>query len=159
MLFQISLSLALLVFATLVVMSVKRIPEGQVYSMQRLGRPSRMLASGTHVVLPLLDRVVHKISLNGHALQLAETPLTDLHGAPRVEGLVYWQVLEPERADEVIDQAEDLIRRNTLEALCASPDPVAEPIPARNARLKQALNQHLRPRGVLVTRVDLKLAA
>lgn len=159
MLISAALISSLLLVAVLAALSIKRIPEGQVHSLYRFGRPLRMLAPGTHVVLPLVDRVVHKISLNGHALRLAESVALDASGTHRVEGLVYWQVLEPERADEVIDDAENLILRNALDALRDAPDLAAEAVATRNARLKQALNQHLRPRGMLVTRVDLQLAA
>jgi regulator of protease activity HflC (stomatin/prohibitin superfamily) len=159
MLPQIALFSAAAIITLLLVMSVKRIPEGQVYSLYRFGRQRRILSSGTHVVLPLVDRIAHKISLAGHALRLAEPLPLGAHEAPRVEGLVYWQVLEPERADAVIDQAEDIIRSSAIQALCEAGDPAAEAVPARNARLKQALNQNLRSRGVLVTRVDLNLAA
>lgn len=154
MLLHLALFLTAIFTVVLVALSVKRIPEGQVYSLRRLGRAPRILPAGTHVVLPLLDRVAHKISLGGHALHLAE-PL-DEAGSERVEGLVYWQVLEPERADAVIDSAEDLIRDNALKAWHATP---ADADVARNTLLKQALNQHLRPRGVLVTRVELQRAA
>lgn len=159
MLLQTALFSSLLLVAILATLAIKRIPEGQVHSLYRFGRPLRMLAPGIHVVLPLVDRVAHKISLNGHALRLAESVALDAAGTHRVEGLVYWQVLEPERADEVIDDAENLILRNALDALRDAPELAAEAVATRNARLKQALNQHLRPRGMLVTRVDLQLAA
>lgn len=144
----------------LVAASIKRIPEGQVYTLRRLGRPVRTLTSGTHVVLPLLERVAHKISLSGHALQLDERVALNDDGAPSaLRGKVYWQVLEPDRADAVIERADELIRARTLNALREAENPAAEDGRARNARLKQALNAALRERGVLVTRVDVDLAA
>lgn len=156
---QIALFSLIAIVATLAASAVKRIPEGHAYSLRRFGKPTRMLLPGTHMVLPLIDRVAHKISLAGHTLPVHET-VAGTDAEPRtLQGLVYWQVLEPERVDAVIDQAEELIRRGTLEALDASDDPATETVSARNARLKQALNQKLRSRGVLVTRVDLSIAA
>ncbi|HET6631811.1 MAG TPA: SPFH domain-containing protein [Rhodanobacteraceae bacterium] len=157
-----SLQAAALIVAALALVlltSLRRIPEGQVYSVRRRGRPTRLLLPGLHFLLPLVDHITHKISLAGHTLQVEE-PLPTTGGVARiVKGLVYWQVLEPDRADAVIDRADELILRRALDAVCAIEDPSTEPGPTRNARLKQALNQSLRARGMLITRVDLNVAA
>lgn len=152
MLLQLTLILALVLVAALAASAFKRIPEGQVYSLYRFGRPARMLNAGVHLVLPLVDRVAHKISLAGHAMRMeASRPSGDL----KLAGTVYWQVLEPDRVDAVIDDAENLIRSTTLDALTQATDSQDESPAARNARIKQTLNQHLRQRGMLVTRVEL----
>ncbi len=152
MLLQLSLIIGVILVALLAASAFKRIPEGEVYSLYRFGRPTRMLDAGFHFVLPLVDRVVHKISLAGHTLRMqASRPSGDLE----LEGTVYWQVLEPDRADAVIDSAEELIRSTTLELLVQADTSQDESCLARNARIKQALNQQLRPRGMLITRVDL----
>jgi regulator of protease activity HflC (stomatin/prohibitin superfamily) len=138
----------------LVAIAVKRVPDGQVYSLYRHGKPVRLLQPGTHVVLPLLERVGHRIDLGGRVLHFEE-PLAD---ARDVRGTVYWQVLEPERADAVIEQADQLIRRGALEALRVEPDAVTGDRRVLGQQLKQNLNGTLRERGVMVTRVELDLA-
>ncbi|QAU24546.1 hypothetical protein EO087_11575 [Dyella sp. M7H15-1] len=137
----------------LAVVAVKHVPADQVHSLYRRGKPVRLLQPGTHVVLPLVDRVGHRIDLGGRTLRFDASEAQSLHGT------VYWQVLEPERADAVIDQADQLIRRNVLDALNA--DAAANQEEARRevaARLKSNLNQRLRERGVMVTRVELEAA-
>lgn len=141
----------------LLVSAIKWIPEGHAYTLTRFGKPNRMLLPGFHMVLPLFEQVAHKISLSGRALTLEAQLPTRPDCA--IKGRVYWQVLDPERADAMIDNADKLLRDGVLEALALHPEPTSEPELARNARLKQALNQEMRPRGVLVTRVDLDLAA
>lgn len=129
--------------------SVRRIPEGKVYSLYRFGRPRRMLDAGLHMVWPLLDRVVHKISLTGHVLKLHEVPVDE--GSDPLRGTVYWQVLDPDRADSVIEKAEDLVRDTSLQLWQHHRD-----LPGpRDGDLKKALNEDLGPRGILVTRVQL----
>lgn len=135
--------------------AIKRVPAGQVYSLHRLGKPARLLQPGVHMVMPLLERVAHKINLAGQVLRLEES-LAD--NARDVRGTVYWQVLEPERADAVIDQVEQLIRTGALDALQAEATGVDEDRRHLGSRLKQRLNAALRERGMLVTRVDLDLA-
>ncbi len=148
----VAIVLALLVVLT--ASTVRWIPQGQVYSLYRFGRPARMLDAGVHLVWPLVDRVVHKISLEGRRLAL-EFPNAD--GAAQLRGKLYWQVLEPERADAVIAGAENLLREEAGriladESLCRTP------LDTRQACLKQALNQRLRSHGLLVTRVELAAA-
>lgn len=139
---------------------VKRIPEGQVYTLRRLGKPARTLTPGMHVVVPLIERIAHKISITGYTLAIEERVQLDGHTAPEtLRGRVWWQVLDPERADAVIDRADDMIRTRVIGALPDVADTAAEDLRARNLRLKQALNGSLRERGVLVTRVELDLAA
>ena len=152
------MSLALIALLCLVLMvialSVKHIPEGQVYSLHRLGRPARLLTPGTHMVLPLLERVAHKISLGGHTLRLDET--LAIGGALRaVRATLYWQVLDPARAETVIEGADTLLRARAQTALRAI-DPEA-PARERNAALKLALNAALQAHGLLVTRIDAEL--
>lgn len=143
----------LLCLSTIALCAVKRVPAGQVYSLHRHGKPVRLLQPGTHVVMPLLERVAHRIDLNGQVLRFEE-PLAD---ARDVRGTVYWQVLEPERADAVIDQADQLIRHGALEALRGEAVPAVDNR-ALGSALKQRLNGLLRERGVMVTRVELDLA-
>ena len=149
--------LSLLGFAALALISVKRIPEGTVYTLRRLDGQARTLGSGTHFVIPLLERVVHRISLNGHALAIEAEVLRADRSPLALRGTVYWQVLDPVRADSVIERAEEMIRSNALDGLRAAEAPESEPVEARNARIKQVLNASLHERGVLVTRVQLAL--
>ncbi|KZC15571.1 hypothetical protein RHOFW510R12_28400 [Rhodanobacter sp. FW510-R12] len=148
------LSTLLLLSAVLIISAVRRVPAGQVYSLYRHGKLVRVLQSGTHLVLPLLDRVAHKIDLAGQTLRFEEL-LADAHD---VRGTVYWQVLEPERADAVFEQVDQLIRRGAQEALRSEPAAVRTDRRDLGARVKQSLNSALRERGMMVTRVDLEVA-
>lgn len=140
---------ALCAVALLVVASIRRIPEGHVYTFRRMGGHVRIVGSGTHLVVPLVERVAHKISLAGAAV-----PVEDLElDGRRHRGVVYFQVLDPQRADVVIEDVENLLRGATrrLFADAALPD-AAE---ARRGWLKQSLNAQLRESGLLIARVDL----
>ncbi|OOG57912.1 SPFH domain-containing protein [Rhodanobacter sp. C03] len=148
------LTLLFALLAVLLASALRHVPAGQVYSLYRRGKPSRLLQPGIHVVLPLLDRVAHKINLSGQMLRFEE-PLADAHD---VRGTVYWQVLEPERADAVFEQVDQLIRRGTHDALHDEPEVERADRRDLGARLKQSLNHALRERGMMVTRVELDVA-
>lgn len=149
----------LIVFiALLAVFSVKRIPEGTVYSLRRFDGHARLIGSGIHLVMPLLERVVHRIALTGRALPIEEMVKVDGDAKPMsLRGTVFWQVLDPSAADAVIERADELIRTRVVNALRAVPAPQSETADSRNTRMKQSLNDTLRDRGVLVTRVQLAL--
>jgi regulator of protease activity HflC (stomatin/prohibitin superfamily) len=140
--------------AALFASAVKHVPSGQVYSLYRQGKPVRLLQPGVHMVLPLLERVANKINLSGQVLRFEE-PMAD---AREVSGTVYWQVLEPERADAVFDHVDQLIRRSTHEALYAEGEVAHADRHLLGTHMKQSLNQALRERGMMVTRVELDAA-
>ena len=150
----ISLVVLAIFFAALFASAVKRVPAGQVYSLYRQGRPARLLQPGVHVVLPLVERIANKINLSGQVLRFEE-PMADDRD---VSGTVYWQVLEPERADAVFGQVDQLILRGTHGALRTERDVAHADPRLLSSHMKQLLNQSLRERGMMVTRVELDAA-
>lgn len=146
------LILSLVIVAVLLASAVRRVPAGRVYSVYRRGKLVRVLDEGTHLIQPWCDRVRHKIDLGGQMLKL-EVPLDERR---ELRGTVYWQVLEPERVDAVIDEVDQLIRHGAQAAL-RDRTPLADRSDA-GAHVKQTLNSALRPRGMMVTRVELEAA-
>jgi regulator of protease activity HflC (stomatin/prohibitin superfamily) len=144
---------ALSAIAVLLLASVRRIPEGQAYTLRRFGHPSRVLGAGFHFVMPLVDRIGHKISLAGNVIEFRASKVAS-DSAPCTEGCLYYQVLDAERADAVIDDVEALLRRKTLNIIAQSP--AANDSAQRDAHIKNELNSALRERGILVTRVQLR---
>jgi regulator of protease activity HflC (stomatin/prohibitin superfamily) len=141
--------MALVAIATLVSASIRRIPEGQVYTLRRVGGHTRVMHSGTHFMVPLVERVAHKISLTG-----SNVPVEGLVAADRqYRGIVYFQVLDPARADRVIDGIDGLLQERTRSLF--ADEALPESSDNRRQWLKQSLNSDVRDRGLLVTRVDL----
>ena len=135
--------------AALALVSVKRIPDGHAYTLRRIGGHMRTIGAGIHVVLPLIERVAHKINLLGNVVEIAvQSP----SGAAALRGRVYFQVMDAQRADAVIDGMTELLRQRIPELIGNS---AQEDSAARNLRLKAELNRDLRDRGLLVTRVQL----
>ena len=141
--------MALAAIAVLAFASIRRIPEGQVYTLRRVGGHTRVMHSGMHFMLPLLERVAHKISLTG-----ANVPVDGLVASDQqYRGIVYFQVLDPERADRVIDDVDGLLQSRTRSLFADASLP--ESADGRRQWLKQSLNSDMRERGLLVTRVGL----
>lgn len=148
------LTLTLLFGLLVAAAALKRVPQGHVYSLYRGGRPLRLLQPGVHWLIPAVDRIAHRIDLGGQMLRFDE-PAED---APALRGTVYWQVLEPERADAVMGEVEQLIRRGALDALQTESATARSNRHELGSRVKQRLNHSLRQRGMMVTRVELDVA-
>ncbi|MGP1666682.1 MAG: SPFH domain-containing protein, partial [Rhodanobacter sp.] len=144
----------LICLLVLVACTLKWVPEGQVYSVYRYGKFQRLLQPGFHGVLPVLERISHRMDLSGQVLRFEEL-LADAHD---VRGTVYWQVLEPERADAVFSQLDQLIRRGAVDALREEAAVNVADRRVLGTRMKQVLNSALRERGMMVTRVELDIA-
>jgi len=129
---------------------VRRIPEGQAYTLRRIGGHLRTIGAGMHVVWPGIERVAHKIHLLGNVVEINSLPAPDSEES--LHGQVYFQVLDAERADAVIDNMGELVRQRLPDLLAS---PCMEEISQRNQRLKTELNRQLRERGILITRVQL----
>jgi regulator of protease activity HflC (stomatin/prohibitin superfamily) len=141
--------IGLVALGILVVASIRRIPEGQVYTLHRLGGHIRLMHPGMHFMLPLIERVAHKISLTG-----ANVPVEGLMADDcQYRGIVYFQVLDPVRADRVIDRVDGLLRERTRSLFADAELP--DSADGRRQWLKQSLNSDVRERGLIVTRVDL----
>ena len=134
--------------AALIAMSVRRIPEGHAYTLRRVGGQLRTVGAGLHLVMPLVERVAHKIRLLNNVVDVQTSALN---------GRVYFQVLDAERADAVIDAMADMLRQRIPEL--AASTCTEEDNAARNLHLKTELNRDFGERGVLITRVQLSSAA
>ncbi len=135
-------------FAGLLFASVRRIPEGQVYTLRRIGGQMRTVGAGLHVILPLVERVIHKIRLLGNVVSVnVPTPSGD-----NLHGNIYVQVVDARRADDVIDTVPDLLSRRVSDICVAQID---ENEADRNRRIKMQLNSELGECGLLITRVQL----
>ncbi len=144
--------MALAAMTLLIVASVRHVPEGQVYTFRRMGGHIRMIGAGTHLVLPLLERVSRRIRLTGDTTEIDGLSVD----GQAFRGTLYFQVIDPERAEDVIEQVEDSLHQRTRD-LFRQPT-LPETTDSRRAWLKHALNQEFRGKGVLVTRVELKAA-
>lgn len=132
--------------------ALRRVPEGEAFTIQRLGRYLRTLGPGWHFTVPVLDRVRSRVRLLGHHV--------DIHvcrpGAADAE--VYYQILEPGRTGQALEEIDLLVEREAVEqlaALAAENDAPSGPVLAR--RLKEELNRHLGRLGLLVIRCQLHL--
>ncbi len=131
--------LALLLIAA----GLRRVPAESVLTVRRLGRYRRTLGPGWHWTLPGFDRPGRAVALIGHHLHVSAS-----HGQDEAE--VYYQILEPQKAGETLDQVDAWVTEQTREALDETADAPEQ--------LKQAINRRVGQLGLRVIRCSLHVA-
>lgn len=88
------------VFAMILISKIARVvPQQQAWVVERLGKYSTTLHAGFHILVPFLDTVRYKHSLKELALDVPEQVcITKDNVQVGVDGVLYFKVLNPERA-------------------------------------------------------------
>ena len=93
-------AVVLAVFAMIIISKIVRVvPQQQAWVVERLGKYSGTLDAGLHILMPFLDVVRYKHSLKEIALDVPEqTCITKDNVQVGVDGVLYFKILNPERA-------------------------------------------------------------
>ncbi|HEY3054583.1 MAG TPA: stomatin-like protein [Thermoanaerobaculia bacterium] len=88
------------IFAMIVVSRIARVvPQQQAWIVERLGRYNRTLQAGFHILWPFFDSVRYKHSLKESAVDVPEQVcITKDNVQVAVDGVLYFKILNPERA-------------------------------------------------------------
>jgi len=75
------------------------VPQQNAYVVERLGKYSKTLNAGFHILVPFLERIAYKHTLKEQAADIAEQIcITKDNVQVGVDGVLYMQVLDPSRA-------------------------------------------------------------
>src|SRR3954469_7885956 len=91
---------AVAIFALILVSRIARVvPQQQAWVVERLGKYADTLQAGFHILVPFLDNVRYKHSLKESAVDVPEQVcITKDNVQVAVDGVLYFKVLNPERA-------------------------------------------------------------
>jgi regulator of protease activity HflC (stomatin/prohibitin superfamily) len=97
------LSVAVIALVVLVVLVLARttivVPQQSAYVVEKLGKYSRTLQAGFHILIPFVERVAYRHSLKEQALDVAEQIcITRDNVQVGVDAVLYMQVLDPHLA-------------------------------------------------------------
>ena len=97
---QLIVAVVLAVFAMIIISKIVRVvPQQQAWVVERLGKYSGTLDAGLHILMPFLDIVRYKHSLKEIALDVPEQVcITKDNVQVGVDGVLYFKILNPERA-------------------------------------------------------------
>jgi regulator of protease activity HflC (stomatin/prohibitin superfamily) len=97
-----SLIVALGFVAVVIIILLKTavvVPQQNAYVVERLGKYSKTLNAGFHILIPFLERIAYRHTLKEQAADIAEQVcITKDNVQVGVDGVLYMQVLDPSRA-------------------------------------------------------------
>src|SRR5688500_8052539 len=162
-----------IVLLVIAVKTIRIVPQATVMLVERLGRFDKVASSGLNILVPFLDkpRAVYwtntrpgltSIDLREQYIDLPPQPvITRDNVTIHVDSVVYWQITDPVKA---VDEMNDLvggIEQLTITGMRAvMGDMDLDPTPSQrdqiNAKLRLILDEATDKWGVKVTRVDVK---
>ena len=97
---QLIVAAVLAIFAMIIISKIVRVvPQQQAWVVERLGKFHETLGAGLHILWPFLDTVRYKHSLKEIALDVPEQVcITKDNVQVAVDGVLYFKILNPERA-------------------------------------------------------------
>jgi len=96
--FYVSLAIAAVAIIILAKTAVV-VPQQNGYVVERLGKFSRIMRAGFHILIPFIERVAYKHTMKEQAVDIAEQVcITNDNVQVGVDGVLYLQVLDPGRA-------------------------------------------------------------
>ena len=90
--------LILLFMVIVLAKTVRIVPQAQSQVVERLGRYSRTLSAGLHILVPFVDRVTFKLDLREQVVTFQPQPvITEDNLVVSIDSVIYFQVTDPKR--------------------------------------------------------------
>jgi regulator of protease activity HflC (stomatin/prohibitin superfamily) len=146
----------------LIASMVKVVPQRTAIIVERLGKYRATFTAGFQILIPFVDKVRYRHTLKEQAIDVApQICITRDNIAVEVDGILYLQVLDPQKASYGIDNyrfASIQIAQTTMRSVIGKLelDRTFEERETINVTIVEAVDKASEPWGVKVTRYEVK---
>lgn len=141
---------------------IRIVPQNQAFIIERLGKYSRTIEAGFHVLLPFIDKVAYRHSLKEFAVDVpAQQAITKDNVALGIDGVLYLRVMDPRAASYGVENlrfAITQLAQTTMRAEIGklSLDQTFESRENVNAMVTHAIDEASEAWGTKVLRYEVK---
>jgi regulator of protease activity HflC (stomatin/prohibitin superfamily) len=141
---------------------VKVVPQRTAIIVERLGKYKATFTAGFQILIPFIDKIRYRHTLKEQAIDVApQICITRDNIAVEVDGILYLQILDPQKASYGIDNyrfASIQIAQTTMRSVIGKLelDRTFEERESINATIVEAVDKASEPWGVKVTRYEVK---
>lgn len=157
------LSIGLGIFVVIALIQTARVvPQREQFVIERLGKFSRTLEAGFHILIPFMDKVAYKHTLKEQAFDVpSQSCITKDNIAVEIDGVIYMQVVDAASASYGIDNyhfATSQLAQTTLRSEIGKIDldRTFEERETINAQVVEAVDRAAEPWGVKILRYEIK---
>ncbi|WP_042691250.1 SPFH domain-containing protein [Azospirillum sp. B506] len=153
---------AFVLVVILAITSVRTVPQGFNFIVERLGRYQETLHPGFNVIFPVISSVRAKVDMRETVVDVpSQSVITKDNAAVTADGVLYFQVLDPMRATYEVNDLQRAIQTlamTTTRTVMGSMDldELLSQREAINANLLRAVDEATASWGVRVTRIELR---
>jgi len=152
-----------LVFAVIIVlMAVKRVPQGQNWTCERFGRYTNTLNPGLNFILPFIDSIGAKMTMMESFLDVpSQEVITKDNAMVRVDAVVFFQVFDAAKAAYEVNNLQGSIQNlcmTNLRTVVGSMtlDEINNERERINANLLKVVDEATTPWGVKINRIEIR---